>query len=223
VDGHSQQELADKLREQRTASFRHGWAWGSPEIPSDGLRGVGVVDFERGVTRVVGVAIPPRVVAGMRAISIRRPLHWVFFGLLGRKLQHQSGAESRFAPGSTPGGVPNPLWPVQLLDAELGSPAFSDGPGEREIDARVDLTRALDVLPRDLADKLCKKSVDNRVRSTPLRISLDEGGVPTRVAISPSDSGLVDGTFWRVVEFSEFGVDCDGIDLWAEAAALNIC
>jgi hypothetical protein len=223
VKGRSPRELADKLREQHTASFKHGWAWGSPDIPADGLRGVGVVDFERGLTRVVGVAIPPRVVGQMRAVSIRRPLDRVFFGLLGRGLQHQSGGEDRFGAGSAPGGVPNPIWPVQLLDAELGSPEFSSGPGDREIEARVDLTGALDVLPADLAHKLGKKGADNRVRSTPWRISLDEAGVPTRIAISPSDSGFVDGTFWRVVEFTEFGIDCDGVDLWAEASALNIC
>jgi len=220
VDGRSPRELADKLREQRTASFRHGWAWGSPEIPADGLRGVGVVDFERGLTRVVGVGIPPRIVRGMRAVSIHRPLRWMFFGLLGRKLQHQSGTEERFGPESMSGGGPNPIWPVQLLDAQLGSPEFSGG---REIEARVDLTGALDVLPRDLANSLGKKRADNRVRSTPLRVSLDEAGVPTRIAISPSDSRLVEGTFWRVVDFTEFGVDCDGVDLWAEAAALGIC
>jgi hypothetical protein len=220
VDGRSPRELADKLREQRTASFRHGWAWGSPEIPADGLRGVGVVDFERGLTRVVGVGIPPRIVRGMRAVSIRRPLRWIFFGLLGRKLQHQSGTEERFGPESMPGGVPNPIWPVQLLDAQLGSPEFA---GNREIEARVDLTGALDVLPRDLAHSLGKKRADNRVRSTPLRVSLDETGVPTRIAVSPSDSPLAEGTFWRVVEFTEFGIDCDGVDLWAEAAALGIC
>jgi hypothetical protein len=207
------EELASRLRQRRTASFRYGWAWGSPEIPPDGLRGVGTADFEQRETRVVGVAIPPRVVRQMRAISFRHPLRWLFFGLLGRKLEHQAASEHRFGgEGGAGPGIPNPLWPALVLDAPLGAPEVSAL--DSQVELQVDLTHALDLLPADLAKSLRKG--DGRLRGTPLHVSLADDGVPDRIAISPSDSAYSDETFWRVVEFTRFGVDCEGVDLWAE-------
>jgi hypothetical protein len=84
---------------RQNARFRYGWAWGSPELPPDGLRGVGVTDLERRRTRAVGVAIPPRVVRQMNAVSARNPFSWIVFRLLGRKLSDQSPHEYRFEQG----------------------------------------------------------------------------------------------------------------------------
>jgi hypothetical protein len=84
---------------RQTARFRFGWAWGTPELPPDGLRGVGVTDLASGTTRAVGVAIPPRVLRQMREISARKPLGWLVGRLMARKLRDQRPTEYRWKQG----------------------------------------------------------------------------------------------------------------------------
>ena len=84
---------------RQTARFRFGWAWGSPELQPDGLRGVGVTDIASGTTRAVGVAIPPRVLLQMRAVSARRPLAWLVGRLMARRLRGQRATEYRWEQG----------------------------------------------------------------------------------------------------------------------------
>jgi hypothetical protein len=211
VEGRSPRELADKVREQRTARFSYGWAWGDPALQPDGLRGVGVTDFS--LTRVVGVPIPARSLEQMRAVPIRRPLSWLFFRFVSRKLRHQTPDEHRIdGEESDSPQPPNPLWPVLVLDvaaAEAVAASRAD-----EIELRIDLTGARALLPRGLS---------RRVRYAPLRVSMGADGVPRRIAISPDTSKLTDETWWHVVEFAEFGVDCEVVDLWAEWERAKVC
>jgi hypothetical protein len=86
---------------RHTARFQYGWAWGSPEVPPDGLRGVGVTDRENRKTRAVGVAVPPRVLRQMNEVSARNPFRWLLFRLLARKLRDQAPSEYRFEQGRT--------------------------------------------------------------------------------------------------------------------------
>jgi len=107
---------------RQTARFRYGWAWGSPELRSDGLRGVGVTDLERRRTRAVGVAIPPQLLSQMRAVPARNPFRWALARLLARRLTGLRPSEYRFEDGEgwfrTP---PREEW--QPLGAEVADPA----------------------------------------------------------------------------------------------------
>jgi hypothetical protein len=87
------------VRGAGTARFRYGWGWGEPKLEPDGLRGVGVADFDRRRTRVVGVPIPPRSVEEMRRTPISRPLDFVVLRLMGRKLARQKPHELYFEDG----------------------------------------------------------------------------------------------------------------------------
>jgi hypothetical protein len=112
---------------RQTARFRFGWAWGSPEMQPDGLRGVGVTELAKRTTRVVGVAVPPRVVSQMREVSARRPMPWLVGRLMARKLRDERPTEYRWEQGEgwyhgRPGGkwnsiasVPDPAAPIEQL------------------------------------------------------------------------------------------------------------
>jgi hypothetical protein len=114
-------------RQPETARFRFGWAWGTPEMRPDGVRGVGVTDLAKRTTRAVGVAIPPRVLLQMRAVSPRRPGAWVLGRLMVRKLANQKPSEYRWVKGDgsyrTPPDddwhsvhpAPDPAAPIQEL------------------------------------------------------------------------------------------------------------
>jgi hypothetical protein len=125
---------------RQTACFRYGWAWGSPELPPDGLRGVGVTDLETRTTRAVGVAIPPRVLRQMNEVSARNPFRWLFYRFLARKLSDPKPSEYRFEQGSawyrTPPGeewlpldsVPDPAAPIdELALGAIAIPAKRSG------------------------------------------------------------------------------------------------
>jgi hypothetical protein len=85
------------MKTSQTAAFQHGAAWSTPVLTKDGIQGVGVTDFERGVTRVVQIGLPETVLRQIETRPSRNPLRRWGYRLFGAVLRQASVArEIRF-------------------------------------------------------------------------------------------------------------------------------
>jgi hypothetical protein len=140
-------DFAAALRESRTALFRHGFAWGGPQLRPEGRRGLGFIDFATGGTHVVQIAALPGVLRRFESPTSPNPAGRWFSRALGRltatrnapvEVRVERGrCEARRSPNEAwqPSQIRNPAWLVDLLDLPpvavrlVGDrqPRYSDG------------------------------------------------------------------------------------------------
>ena len=236
------------MRAAGTVEFRHGLAWGSPVLSQPGYRGVGLIDFERGRTRVVQIGLPDATMQTLKARRSRNPLRRLALGGLRRLLEHASAAcEMRFEgdavfarrsdtepwlevgpPRSGRSGrrlANDPAWTIDVLDAppaairQQQESARSDGGSQIEV--LLDLKEAQRLLPDELAAEAAQAGSSDRLRRVPMQMVLSEDGLPRRIAISPSISTDSGEAAWQVLEFTRFRVRFDEPNLWIEWRRLN--
>lgn len=94
-------------------------AWETPVLTKDGVRGVGVIDFDRPETRVVQAGLSELVIRGLEIRRTRNPVRLLGFRGFAAILRRSKGAgEFRFVPESAwsrdeHGGDWEPVRPVE--------------------------------------------------------------------------------------------------------------
>jgi hypothetical protein len=218
--------LFSRLRARGTATFRHGVAWDTPMLTTDGLRGVGVTDFERGVTRVVQIGFPRAVRRQIEGRRSRNPLRRWGFRTFAAALRRAGVAreilferESVWLRDDERGGweeVPAPeatdLRPLANDPTWILQPLVSATGAARSFIVDAQMVKAS--LPREIMDEL---GLDRTSRSAEIEfdVTLAEDGVPRRIGVLlPTGRRTSGQMIWEVLEFTGYGLPFDQVDLW---------